>query len=95
MRGVSGHCRQTAGVASFTPPPPPRALSLAALPCAPLLQELRALEPYQMPWFGLNLSVGLSVSITGFGLQVATGAGDPWLVGWLVGWVGWLGLMET
>jgi hypothetical protein len=37
------------------------------------MQELRALEPYQLPWYGMNLSVGLSVSVAGFGMQVASG----------------------
>ena len=29
-----------------------------------------------MPFYGMNLSVGLSISITGFGLQVADGEAD-------------------
>lgn len=37
------------------------------------MQELKALEPFQLPFFAMNLSVALSVSVAGFGLQVATG----------------------
>ncbi|KAL4427615.1 hypothetical protein ABPG75_001704 [Micractinium tetrahymenae] len=37
------------------------------------MQELQAMERFQVPFFGMNLSVGLSVSLQGFGLQVAKG----------------------
>ena len=37
------------------------------------MTELRAMEQAGVPFYGLNLSVGLSVSITGFGADVATG----------------------
>lgn len=37
------------------------------------MQELQALEPFQIPFYAMNLSVALSVSVAGFGLQVASG----------------------
>ena len=37
------------------------------------MNELRSLEKYEVPFYGMNLSVGLSVSIAGFGADVAEG----------------------
>ncbi|EFN54727.1 hypothetical protein CHLNCDRAFT_135426 [Chlorella variabilis] len=70
--GAAGVIETIASVTSRGTPLMSSFSSAIGLDC-PVEIELRALEPYQMPWFGLNLSVGLSVSITGFGLQVATG----------------------
>lgn len=54
---------------------PPAALTCPALHYAVTApQELRALEQFQTPFFALNLSVSLSISLQGFGLQVAEGA---------------------
>jgi hypothetical protein len=37
------------------------------------LAELKAMETYGVPFFALNISVGLSVKIAGFGSDVAAG----------------------
>lgn len=37
------------------------------------MQELRAMEQSRVPFYASNLSVGLSISVAGFGMQVATG----------------------
>lgn len=37
------------------------------------MSELQSLEPYEVPFYGLNISIGLSVSIAGFGADVAEG----------------------
>ena len=37
------------------------------------MAELRDMERYGVPFYGLNLSVGLSVQIVGFGFGVAAG----------------------
>lgn len=37
------------------------------------MQELRAMEQFGVPFFGVNLSVGLSVRLQGFGEDVARG----------------------
>jgi indole-3-glycerol phosphate synthase len=37
------------------------------------MQELQAMERFRVPFFAMNLSVGLSVQLQGFGLQVASG----------------------
>lgn len=37
------------------------------------LYVLQAMERFQVPFFAMNLSVGLSVQLQGFGLQVASG----------------------
>ncbi|PSC68944.1 Isovaleryl-dehydrogenase [Micractinium conductrix] len=37
------------------------------------LQELQAMEKYGVPFYGMNLSVGLSIQLQGFGVGVAKG----------------------
>jgi len=37
------------------------------------LKEMKAMEPMGVPFYGLNLSVGLSIAIPGFGADVAAG----------------------
>lgn len=37
------------------------------------MAELQAMERFGVPFFGINISVGLSISITGFGGDVAAG----------------------
>lgn len=75
----SGAGAACAGHAACPPPACP-CLTAEALPPrldAPVeivnMQELRAMEQFGVPFFACNLSVGLSVSISGFGLKVAEG----------------------
>jgi ABC-type enterochelin transport system permease subunit len=45
------------------------------------MQELRAMEQSRVPFYASNLSVGLSISVAGFGMQVATGGWGPGAAG--------------
>lgn len=42
-------------------------------PCSTCCSLLQAMERFRVPFFAMNLSVGLSVQLQGFGLQVASG----------------------